>query len=180
MAFGLNFRRPSRRSLVIAGLVAIAALASAIVISREIALASPEQPLPFSHRRHTQAGIQCLYCHVSPMRSDVAGLPSVEKCMGCHRTIAVDRPAIVALSGYWEGEEPIPWRPVTERSDLVYFSHQAHLLNAVTCEACHGPVGAMEQTRPVENMDMGFCLACHLEQAPDKIARLEDCLACHK
>lgn len=171
-----------RRTLAIVALIlaVVVILTSAVIITRQVALASPEQPLPFSHQRHTKAGVQCLFCHVGAMRSDVAGIPSVQKCMGCHQTIATTHPPIQALASYWDRQEPIPWQPVTPHSDLVFFSHQAHLQNAVSCEACHGQVGDMEQTYAVENMDMGFCLACHLEQPPEKVVRLQDCLTCHK
>jgi hypothetical protein len=162
-------------------LLAISVLvAAAIFLSRRAVLAAPEQPLPFSHQRHTSAGIQCTYCHPNAARSDFAGMPSVAKCIGCHQTIAVDEPAIQLLTGYWERQEPIPWQRVTAHSDFVYFSHQAHLVNSVSCEACHGPVGSMDQTQPIEDMDMGFCLDCHLDQPEEKVARLADCLACHK
>lgn len=161
--------------------VAIAVVVvAAVFLSRRLALAAPDQPLPFSHNRHAQAGVECLFCHPNAARSDVAGIPSVARCVGCHQSIAVDRPAIQELAGYWERKEPIPWQPVTARSDFVFFSHQAHVLNAVSCEACHGPVGSMSQTQPVEDMDMGFCLKCHLEQPEEKVARLADCLTCHK
>jgi len=38
----------------------------------------------------------------------------------------------------------------------------------------------MAAARPVRRMDMGWCLNCHLEQPEEKVARLADCLACHK
>jgi hypothetical protein len=38
----------------------------------------------------------------------------------------------------------------------------------------------MTVARLTVNMDMGWCLDCHLEQPEEKIARLADCLACHK
>jgi hypothetical protein len=114
------------------------------------------------------------------MRSDVAGIPSVERCAGCHRTSANERDEIQVLMGYWEREEPIPWQPVVKMADHVFFSHQPHLLASVSCETCHGEVGQMEDTHPTLNMDMGWCLGCHLDQPEQKVARLADCLACHK
>lgn len=169
-----------RRSLTVAVLGVVLVLIAAILFSRQVVFAAPEQPLPFSHSRHTAAGVQCLFCHSSAARSDVAGIPSVARCMGCHETIAVERPPIQQLAGYWERQEPIPWEPVTAHWDFVFFSHMAHLQAAVSCESCHGPVGSMVRTHAVEDMDMGFCLDCHLKQPEQKVARLADCLACHK
>jgi len=97
-----------------------------IFISRLVVQAAPSQPIAFDHSLHNQAGIQCLYCHPNAMRSDVAGIPSVQKCMSCHQTIATERPAVQALAGYWERQEPIPWNPVNKPLDFVYFSHQPH------------------------------------------------------
>ena len=164
--------------LVVIGAVGLVGLA--IVLSQRAALAAPSQPIPFSHQLHSEQSIQCLFCHPNAMRSDVAGIPSVERCIGCHRTIATDHEEIQVLLGYWEQQEPIPWQPVVKMADHVFFSHQPHLLAAVSCESCHGDVGQMETTRPALNMDMGWCLKCHLEQPAEKVAKLADCLACHK
>lgn len=153
---------------------------AAIFVSRLVAQAAPSQPIAFDHSLHNQAGIQCLYCHPNAMRSDVAGIPSVQKCMSCHQTIATERTAVQVLTGYWERQEPIPWNPVNEPLDFVYFSHQPHLSAGVNCETCHGNVGEMTIARSVIRMDMGWCLDCHLEQPEEKVARLTDCLACHK
>jgi len=164
--------------LVLISIVGLIGLA--ILLTQRAALAAPSQPIPFSHQLHTEKNIQCLFCHPNAMRSDVAGIPSVERCVGCHRTIATDREEIQVLLSYWEREEPIPWQPVVKMADHVFFSHQPHLLAGVNCEICHGDVGQMETTHPALNMDMGWCLNCHLEQPAGKVARLADCLACHK
>jgi hypothetical protein len=69
---------------------------------------------------------------------------------------------------------------VSKQPDFVYFSHQAHLVAGANCENCHGDVGSMRVTQRVVKMDMGWCLDCHLKQPEDKVARLADCLICHK
>jgi len=169
----------SRWVLIIALLI-VAAVAGGILLTRAQVFAAPEQPIAYSHRVHVEAGVQCLFCHASALRSDVAGIPSVQKCMGCHTVIATDSPAIQAAAGYWERGEPIPWVRVNTQPDFVYFSHQPHLGAGLNCETCHGDVGQMEVARPVVKMDMGWCLDCHLKQPEEKAARLADCLACHK
>lgn len=168
------------RLLLIVVVLLVAGGAAGILLTRAQALAAPPQPIPFSHRTHTEAGVQCLFCHTSALRSPVAGIPSVQKCMGCHTTIATDSSAIQAVAGYWQRGEPIPWSRVNNQPDFVYFSHQPHLGAGLNCETCHGNVGQMDVVRPVVTMDMGWCLDCHLQQPQEKVARLTDCLACHQ
>ena len=151
-----------------------------ILLTRAQVLAAPEQPIAYSHRTHVEAGVQCLFCHSSALRSDVAGIPSVQKCMGCHTLIATENEAVKAVANYWEQNKPIPWQRVNPQPKFVYFSHKAHLGAGINCETCHGDVGHMTVARPVVKMDMGWCLDCHLKQPEGKVARLADCLACHK
>jgi hypothetical protein len=169
-----------RRVAIIVIFVVGGLTVAAILLSQQAALAAPDQPIDFSHQLHNQAGVQCLFCHPNPMRSDIAGIPSVERCAGCHTVIASERPAVQVLLGYWDRQEPIPWQRVTTMPDHVYFSHQPHVLAGLSCETCHGEVGLMTVAQLTVNMDMGWCLNCHLEQPEEKVARLADCLACHE
>jgi hypothetical protein len=153
---------------------------AAILISRTTALAAPDQPIDFSHKKHSDAGLECLFCHSQALRSDIAGIPSVKFCIGCHQTIATEAEQIQILQGYWDRQEPIPWVAVNDLPDHTYFSHRAHVSARVSCETCHGAVGTMTQVKPLNTMDMGWCLTCHLEQPDEKVARLADCLACHQ
>lgn len=155
-------------------------IGGAVGISQTAARAAPEQPIDFNHELHSEAGIECFFCHPNAMRSDIAGIPSVERCVGCHRIIASDRESVQELLSYWEDNEPIPWNPVQPLPDHVYFSHQPHIRSGVNCATCHGDVAKMPVVRPVINMDMGWCLNCHQDQPENKVARLADCLACHK
>ena len=165
--------------LAIIGAVIILTIA-AIFFSRASALAAPNQPIDFSHEKHDEAGLECLFCHSQAMRSDFAGIPSVEFCIGCHKTIATEADEIQTLQGFWDRQEPIPWVAVNDLPDHTYFSHQAHLSARVNCETCHGPVSSMAQVKPLNTMDMGWCLTCHLDQPDEKVARLADCMACHQ
>lgn len=142
--------------------------------------ATPEQPLAYSHRDHVENGIQCLYCHTEATRSQIAGVPSVEKCMGCHAVIATDSEDVQKLAGFWERGEAIPWQRLNDQPDFVYFSHQPHIGAGLNCETCHGNVGEMDQVEETVRMDMGWCIDCHNVEAPEKVAHLSDCLACHK
>jgi c(7)-type cytochrome triheme protein len=172
-------RRAIRWFLLVLVIVAVG-VGAAILITRVRLLATPGQPMSFSHRAHAEAGVQCLYCHTQAPRSTIAGIPSVERCMGCHKIIATEDEAVQQLAGYWERSEAIPWTPINDQPDFVYFSHQPHLEAGLNCETCHGNVGAMDQTRPTLRMDMGWCLGCHTEQEPEHVARLVDCVTCHQ
>ena len=171
---------PKRFLFLLGILIILILIVGGILFTRSQVLAAPEQPIAFSHQTHISNGIQCLYCHVEATRSKIAGLPSMEKCMGCHSFVATEGGSIQEVINYWEREEPIPWKRVNVQPDFVYFSHQPHVLSGLSCETCHGDVGSMDEAKPVVKMDMGWCIKCHLEQPKGKVARLVDCLACHK
>ena len=169
-----------RRLLITIGIITLIIIGFGVFYSRLRVLAAPEQPVAYSHKTHVSSGIQCLYCHADATRGEIAGIPSMEKCMGCHSFITVESESIQEVIGYWERGEPIPWEKVNRQPDFVYFSHQPHILSGLNCETCHGDVGNMEVVKPVVKMDMGWCIKCHLKQPEEKSARLVDCLACHK
>ena len=140
--------------------------------------AATEQPVAFNHQAMVQLGVQCLFCHTEARRSPAAGMPSVQKCMDCHKVISADRPVIKQVAGYWDRQEPIPWVRVNQLPRFVFFSHQVHVAAGRNCEECHGDVGHMTVARPVVAMNMGWCLNCH-EQQPNAV-QLKDCVICHR
>ncbi|MGB3714485.1 MAG: cytochrome c3 family protein [Candidatus Promineifilaceae bacterium] len=168
-----------RSKLPLAALALMLLCAGSYLVFR-VTRAEPAQPIDYSHTVHVESGIECLYCHSEAMRSQIAGIPSVEKCMGCHSYIVTDSDLVQALTDIWEGGETIAWQRVNDQPDFVYFSHQPHMLAGMNCETCHGNVGAMDQAEETVRMDMGWCLDCHKNQAPDRIGHLFDCLICHK
>ncbi len=133
------------------------------------------QPIDFSHRHHvTEIGLDCQMCHVYARRSQVAGIPSVQRCAGCHEQVLADAPEIQRLLEFWENEAPIPWVRVHDLPDHVRFSHKRHVLGGVDCAECHGDVAQMEAAVQVESLRMGWCLNCHQEREASR-----DCLVCH-
>ncbi|MBN1679707.1 MAG: cytochrome c3 family protein [Anaerolineae bacterium] len=171
----------SGRRLVV-GMVALASMlllaAYLLFFTSDTTTARTDQPIAFNHEVHAQNGIPCQYCHNGVTRSPVAGIPSVELCMGCHQHVATEKNEIVKLAGYWERQEPIPWKRVHYQPDYVYFNHQSHITAGVNCGSCHGDVARMKEAEAVVNMNMGFCLDCHAEQK-NKDA-LYDCVVCHR
>lgn len=137
--------------------------------------AAPEQPIYFSHQIHYERGIQCAFCHMEAPRSTFAGIPSVLKCMGCHRVIIPQYPEIQKLHDYWRTQTPIPWRRVYWMPDYVRFTHQPHIAAGIACQSCHGSVGSMDRVRREVEFNMGTCLTCHRAMG----ARTDCFGACH-
>ncbi len=133
------------------------------------------QPIAFSHAHHAgQYQIECEFCHAYARRGPVAGIPSVERCVGCHQSILTDQPEIQKLLEYWNNEEPIPWLRIHDLPDYVRFTHKAHARAGINCENCHGDVKSMEIAQQVQSLSMGWCLDCHNEREAPR-----DCLVCH-
>jgi len=153
---------------------------SVVIISVGAGTPPPDQqPIGFNHKAMVSKGVSCLYCHSGAMRSETAGIPSEQKCMGCHKSIARDKPEVAKLIGYWNHQEAIPWIRVNTLPRFVHYSHQVHVAGAgLNCENCHGDVGQMSVDKPVVQMNMGWCLDCHKKQS--NAQQLNSCETCHK
>ena len=142
----------------------------------------PVQPIFFSHVIHTGSyQIGCQYCHAGARRSSDAGLPSVEKCMGCHKIVAAQGNAQVQkLLGYWDKQQPIPWIRIFKIPEYAQFPHKNHIQAGLVCQTCHGRIEAMERVNaqtgqnPINDLQnlagmpaappkltMGWCIECH-------------------
>jgi mono/diheme cytochrome c family protein len=142
----------------------------------------PVQPIFFSHVIHAGSmQISCQYCHANARRSSAAGIPSVERCMGCHKIIAAQgNPEVEKLQRYWERKEPIPWVRVFKVPEYVHFPHKPHVQAGMQCQTCHGRIEAMERVNattgqnlpndllnltgmnvPPTKLTMGWCVECH-------------------
>ena len=142
-----------------------------------------EQPIEFPHFRHAgdaaKGGmeINCMYCHTYARRSLVAGIPPIQKCIGCHQSIESVRetPRIKKLFEYWDAKKAIPWKKVHDLPDFVRFSHERHIkrfnfqLNRPVqevCGYCHGDVKEMTVARRSKSLSMGWCVSCHEKDHP--------------
>lgn len=169
---------PRARWLILVLVVFIIVVIGVALFLIPQAHAAPQQPIAFPHQVMVQLGVTCLFCHPDATRSPVAGIPSVEKCMGCHKSIATTTPIIQQVTSYWNRQEPIPWARVNQLPRFVYFSHRVHVVaGGLNCERCHGDVGHMTVDQPVVTMDMGWCLSCHEQQTNQQ--QLRDCVVCH-
>jgi hypothetical protein len=139
---------------------------------------TPKQPIEFSHKVHAgDRQIPCMYCHTQARRAAIAGVPSVNKCAGCHAIVAKDRPQIRKVMEYWANKEPIPWIKVHDLPDFVYFPHKRHVLAGIECQTCHGSVETMQRVTRKAPTKMGLCLDCHRQH---EVVNGTDCWTCHK
>ncbi len=147
-----------------------------------------QQPIEFPHYRHAgdrnasdptnsdpnKGGmeINCQYCHTYARRSKVAGIPPLQKCIGCHQNIESvrNKPRIVQLFKYWDEKKAIPWKKVHDLPDFVRFNHERHIKRFIeqqdrpvqeVCGYCHGNVKEMTVARRQKPLAMGWCVSCH-------------------
>lgn len=145
-----------------------------------------EQPIAFYHNVHAgQNQIECMYCHYNAERSPVAGVPSVQTCVGCHAPgsayAAPEQATLVfptadrdsmwnaeaqKLIGYWQRQEAIPWVRVHNLPEHVRFPHDSHIRVGLQCQTCHGPVEEMEEVYQFSSLQMGWCVDCHRGELP--------------
>jgi len=151
---------------------------------------APVQEIHYSHRIHAGDNkIECKYCHSSARVSKHSGIPSLNVCMNCHKSIYEVAPATLA-----EGQEygvdynkeieklytavgwdvdnqkytgktkPVAWTRIHNLPDFAYFNHSQHVSVAgVECQTCHGPVEEMEIMYQFSPLTMGWCINCHRE-----------------
>lgn len=164
------------RRLPLAGLaLGVGLVAAGVAQAMRPQSYSPEQPIAFSHAIHVSDNkIDCQYCHSAARRSPFAGVPSVERCMGCHAIVASGKPQVVKLKNYQDRGEPIPWVKVFVLPRFVRFNHEPHVRARVDCSTCHGPVATMGRVTRATALEMGWCLECHREKGAPV-----DCLTCH-
>ena len=163
---------------------------------------APVQPIFFNHVIHAGSfQIPCQYCHADARRGVAAGVPSVQRCMGCHVIIgAQDNPEIKKIHDYWNRRQPIPWVRVFKVPEFTYFPHKPHIRAGVECQTCHGPIERMPRVgadrlgtwipndllnlvriRPdARPLTMGWCINCHRKENATRNTKAPlDCVTCH-
>ncbi|MGB5417987.1 c-type cytochrome [Algibacter sp.] len=149
----------------------------------------PVQPIHYSHKIHAgDNGIDCKYCHSSARVSKHSGIPSLNVCMNCHKSIYEVAPETATAEyskEFYDGEikklyaavgwddaeqkytgetQPVKWVRIHNLPDFVYFNHSQHVTVAgVECQTCHGPVEEMEIMYQHAPLTMGWCINCHRE-----------------
>jgi len=134
------------------------------------------QPIAFSHALHAgELQIACGFCHRHASESMTVSVPTVYRCMSCHRALKKTTPEMEKLLAYWKRQEPVPWVRPERLPDFVYFTHQMHLRAGLDCTECHGQVVKMTEAPAASTYKMGWCLGCHRQRGAS-----QDCWTCHK
>jgi mono/diheme cytochrome c family protein len=143
----------------------------------------PVQPIFFSHVIHAGSmQISCQYCHANARRGSAASIPSVERCMGCHKIVAAQgNPEVEKLQGYWERKEPIPWVRVFKVPEFAQFPHNQHIRAGLQCQTCHGRIEAMEQVaaKTGQNIPNDLLNLAGMNVTPTKLT-MGWCVECHR
>jgi len=147
----------------------------------------PVQPIHFSHKIHAgDNGIDCKFCHSSARVSKTSGIPSLNVCMNCHKSIyeVAESTATEEYSKeFYDGEiaklyaaagwsdedqaytgeaQPVKWVRIHNLPDFAYFNHSQHVtVGGLECQTCHGPVETMEIMSQYSPLTMGWCIDCH-------------------
>lgn len=148
----------------------------------------PVQPIHFSHKIHAgDNGIDCKYCHSSARVSKTSGIPSLNVCMNCHKSVYEytgettaeynkefydgEIKKLYAAAGWDDANQkytgvtkPVKWVRIHNLPDFAYFNHSQHVTVAgIECQTCHGPVQEMEIVYQYSPLTMGWCINCHRE-----------------
>jgi cytochrome c551/c552 len=152
---------------------------------------APLQPIHYSHKIHAgENGIDCKYCHSSARTSKHSGIPSLNVCMNCHKSIAEfvgdpDSTYVDYSKEFYTAEiqklydavgwdkdkqmytgktKPVKWVRIHNLPDFVYFNHAQHVtVGGIECQKCHGPVEDYEIMKQFAPLTMGWCIDCHRE-----------------
>jgi len=149
----------------------------------------PIQPIHYSHKIHAgDNGIDCKYCHSSARVSKHSGIPALNVCMNCHKSIYEVSESTgndEYSKAFYDGEikklydavgwddtnqkytgktKPVKWVRIHNLPDFAYFNHSQHVSVAgLECQTCHGPVEEMEVMYQFSPLTMGWCINCHRE-----------------
>ncbi len=136
----------------------------------------PIQPIAFSHKIHAgENKVDCQYCHSSAKHSKHSGIPSLNVCMNCHKSISEVAETTKVMIGEeklgkaeldleikklydaigWDADnfaykenyeqKPVKWVRIHNLPDFAYFNHSQH----VTA----GGIKCQKCHGPVEEMD---------------------------
>ncbi|WP_026977184.1 c-type cytochrome [Flavobacterium tegetincola] len=152
---------------------------------------APLQPIHYSHKIHAgENGIDCKYCHSSARTSKHSGIPSLNVCMNCHKSVSEfsgdkDSTYVEYTKEFYTAEiqklydavgwdkekqmytgktKPVKWVRIHNLPDHVYFNHSQHVtVGGIECQKCHGPVEGYEIMKQFAPLTMGWCINCHRE-----------------
>jgi len=173
----VNGLEPARPRWPVKGAIAVFVVGTAAGL---LAASRPtDQPFPFNHAAHSGKS-DCILCHRGARSEARAGLPSFDRCTGCHATAPGRTPGEDAEEKWrslQQAEQAPRWNRLYEVPSHVYFSHRRHVtLGGISCTQCHGDIGASDRPpRFAAPASMRSCLTCH-----EREQVTVDCTACHR
>ena len=165
---------PAHNTIAKYGLIGVVVLVSVLLCTLDLLHRSPyvrytgvprTQPVPFSHKHHTNLGIDCRYCHTTVEDSAFANIPPTKTCMNCHNLMWNEAPMLEPVRESWKTKESLEWVRVHDLPDFVYFDHSIHVNKGIGCATCHGRVDEMPITWREKPLFMKWCLECHRDPA---------------
>ena len=167
---------------------ALAALGAGWLGFPRVIYRTQQQPVDFSHKIHAdKASMKCDDCHSFRADGTYAGVPTLDKCAGCHAAPMGDTVAEKQfIERYVTPQREPAWLVNARQPVNVYFPHGPHVNRAkLKCEHCH-PAQENSTKLPAHQEDrisgysrglisMDGCIACHRENHPER-----SCLDCHK
>lgn len=167
---------------------ALAALGAGWLGFPRVIYRTQHQPVDFSHKIHAdKASMKCDDCHSFRPDGTFAGVPTLDKCAGCHAAPMGDTAAEKQfIERYVTPQHEPAWLVNARQPVNVYFPHGPHVNRAkLKCERCHENQAA-SSTLPAYQQDristysrhllsMDACIACHSENHQER-----SCLDCHK
>ena len=147
-------------AVLVNGAVVWAGIPSLTGLSADISRSSQSRILTSS--TPALSGSLAFIATPAPGKSRLAGIPSVEKCMNCHRVTKTDSPCDqAACCDLIIRGSPLAWERIHLLPDHVYFDHRPHVNAGILCQTCHGEVQTMDVVYQKMSMRMSNCLGCH-------------------
>ena len=155
------------------------------VTNRSRSSYQPVQEIFYSHKIHAGTNkIECKYCHSSARSVETFGIPSLNVCMNCHKSIVeyngeIDAEDVeagrdkayydkeikklhtaagwnVEKNKYEGAQKPVKWTRIHNLPDFVYFNHSQHVsVGKIECQTCHGPIEEMAEVYQYSPLTMG-------------------------
>jgi len=138
----------------------------------------PGRAAAFSHAAHAdeELALFCSDCHTTVETEVEAGMPGFEQCAGCHPADEATGAMADELSRYQVGGQEPVWTSAAAIELETSFSHALHADARISCDKCHGDVGASEAVTAGVRVDMATCVACHEKREVDT----GGCAGCHE
>jgi menaquinone reductase, multiheme cytochrome c subunit len=179
----------SRNGLIFGFGVLVALLIGWVVFPR-VLYSQKQQPLDFLHKTHAEkSGLaDCNECHTPREDGTLAGLPAMEKCVGCHsEKVGQSASEAILVDRYIKPGQETPWLVYARQPANVWFSHAIHVKRAqLSCTECHATYGQSDQVRVYElnrisgySRDIWGHSISRLRRAPHEGMKMSDCEGCH-